>query len=403
MEQTPIKGWDGANWPFEVCDDGVLNGTSESHCDRNCNQAPSLGDLSHLRQANLQFSALSSVTIQTPGDNFGLAYTEFDDSGVHAIRELHPWNFDGSTNPIVNTLKVSGAPLALGSTQLHNSAVIVPAWMERSDQDGSLHLYWARLPTDNEVEIHELPYPFTDGGSPSFIEGVGHDEIVIVDHSRTPPHDLLVVVFVVHDNLAFTTRTWRFPAPNKQHRVLVAGYGKNWTFQPHKQIVQFYDTGAFVNLEEVRLDPSPLPHEATDIDVVMRFTGTWPFQVAGGDMWGEWISTLIPGPLAVISPSGDIYTWQFSSSPEAEQLTPFASVQPGSLIQWFSHGGYMALWTLQPDGRLSILFDGDSLSITSSALQPITYNFSVPWTRASVVRGSSAIHAFTIDGVLFAM
>ena len=318
---------------LEICDEGPLNGTPQGLCTKECD--PGIAHPWNLDGVPLDMAnAKRLLGMRFYGSPLGgIAFTAFDDQGVHVVREL----LVGHT-PTYVTLKVASAPIAFGRVDVGDLASFVPIWVEASG--GTLHMYYANVPLDGPPEIHEVPYPFPDGTRPQLIASRGRATALLIDQSSEPPYDLLSALILIRGPDDIHTITARVPAPG-----VVRGVALETTEQDlHgnepfiEQVVQFFDdTHTFVALED-REPPNPWN---TDYQLYEAGRGDWPFRVVGGASWqeaGEYPGDTNdpeinsrPTPLMVLTDTGDLYAWKFNHGISGEtSVTPFGHVMPGS-------------------------------------------------------------------------
>ncbi|MDB4956163.1 MAG: hypothetical protein JWO36_3732 [Myxococcales bacterium] len=394
-------------WVPEQCDDGPLNGTPQdpNRCTKQClrgDHANGLEPIQHVPFA-VAFPMKKIVELEINTTCPSLAFTGFDDTGAHvALGPPNAGGFSLVVQPQIVTMKVHSAPSGLGRLWRPNGDFSSPLWVERAVPGvGGPWLFFATFSADFTPTIHELPYPFPDGEGGEIIVEDGQMPL-LVDQSTTT-HELLVAAIVSRSDTDIAIFPARFPAAGNRRGVIVGSPG--WaTVQldgtPSLLYVQFFDDTLGFQTIAVQL-PTPGDVFATTGDYRMfeHARGSWPFRVAAASFWNKRAFLSFEGrahgpyppeshPTAVMSDTGDIYTWQFDASP-GETLTRYAHVAPGSIMTLpvDSNMGSdpLALWVLQPDGTQIALIDGDSdpSSVQSQALMPLAAPGTAPWQVAT--------------------
>ncbi len=400
--QLPPDGPHCGNGVFEYdlgerCDEGTLNGTSQSLCTKQCEQASSEGWLLHA--VPLDLAARRYARVEFFGETkWGVAYTAYDDAGVHVLRNI---GLNQPLEPI--PLKVEAAPVALGAIGVGQDTL--PLWVEAAT-DG-LHLYMADLPEGSPATIHEVPYPFPDGAKPQLFVTRLRSTAMLVDQSTVPPYDLLVALFIARTPTDITTKTLRVAAPGRARSVALEHTA--WDGATDKlvqQVVQFFeDTSTFVAFSNVTPDLSC----PCDFDLYESGRGNWPFKVVGGWGWHEGAGSIQPPvptnshppPLVTLTDTGDLYIWQFVDGISGESfVTPFGHMPTGTRVVGTFTAPIAGVWGVEPDGKLLLLNDADPLDLRSGSLMPQEFPGIEPWTELNA--GDSGFErAFVADGTLW--
>ena len=381
----------------ETCDEGAANGTSQSLCTKQCEQASSGEWL--IRGVPLDLPAKRYVRVGFWGQsNWGVAYTAFDDAGVHVLRNI---GLNQPLDPI--PLKVQAAPVALGALGVGSSTL--PLWVEHAS-DG-LHLYMADLPSGAPATINEVPYPFPDGTKPQLFVSEFRFTAMLVDQSAEPPHDLLVAMFMARTPTDITTKTLRVPAPGRVRSLALEHTA--WDRAADKivqQVVQFFeDTSTFVAFSNI----TPNVPCVCDFDLYESGRGNWPYTVVGGTGWYEGGSTPLPPvpanshppPFVTMTDTGDLYIWQFVEGTSGESfIAPFGHMPTGTGIISALAGSIPGVWGIEPNGKLLLLNDADTVDLRSGSLMPREFAGITPWTELHV--GDSGFdRAFVANGMLW--
>jgi hypothetical protein len=354
----------------EECDDGALNGTSQSRCTKQCvppntnfwGQAP-------LRAVPLDHPAKRAVRVELSGETgWGVAFTNYDDTGVHVIRNY------GFNHPLEYvTLRVQGPTVALGAISAGGFAShLLPLWAEEAG-DG-FHLYLADVPAGAAPTIHELPYPFVDGTHPQIFASRTRAAVLTLDQSSVPPYDLLAALIMVCAPGDVTTKTLRVPAPGRVRTVAVES--TEWddvASEFVEQVVQFFDdTSTFVAFA------NHVPPVSCEVDFQLYESGrgNWPFKVVAATSWVQGHDPIVtnthPPPIATMTDTGDVYVWQFVQGVSGEALVaPFGRMPPGTRVIGTAVGGTTGVWGLLPSGRFHLLVSGDRTDIHAGALMPM--------------------------------
>lgn len=384
----------------EACDDGELNGSKQSLCSRHCYANPPFVP-SIPYYANLGAAPKTIHWIELSGvSSYGYVYSNTANEGPFAIRELPGSAFtpDGSVPaPPSVALSQGGVLLDVGTVRLHPSqfGARLPVWIERVGVEQKLYI--ATLAGANEPGVHQIEYPFADGVGGRLTNGQG-PEVVIVDQSTQPPYDLLVAVVSVRSPSDVHTKTWRFPSPGTQRGALVhAGLTPR---RPHdRQLIQFFPASQRYVLLDVDVPENDRWAEVTDYEINLTSVGQWPYTVASGIEWYERLPENRT-PVALLTATGDIYTWDFSTGPnEQELIEPFGTVAPGSGIADIRAGVEM-IWALQPDGGPDVfLTDSDYFDARSPSLRPLEFP-RAGWSSIAYVPGNGPFSPYVIDARL---
>ncbi len=416
--------------PFpEMCDDGARNGTVESLCNKYCVDT----DIERGRTYShtyIGFTPKAAAAVKFGWGRGGFAFTAFDDRGLVIAPDIREHDFRplADATPVVSMTTVSlptrSTPVAIG-TVLLNETVGVPIWVERPlGGDTAPRMYYASVDAALQSTVHELPYPFPDGTQPTLHTSY-HDRhgVLLVDQSRTPPYDLLVAMIVVRSPTDVTTSTLRVPAPG---RVRGAAVETTTIEDPSvvyiQRLVQFFeDTGTFVAIVD-RPPPGVPAAEARTYEVKELARGSWPSRVVSGTQWPEgcdehgreaagytpsrYPEFSSPVPLALLTDTGDIYTWRFVEGLEGEQfVTPFGHVAAGSRVLR-TYDVFLSALSWEPDGTFVWLADSDCRDLKSTAMKAQRYAGVGPWATMNAVITSFAIHGrgdFLIDDWLVSL
>jgi hypothetical protein len=335
----------------------------------------------------------------------GLAFTNYDATGVHVIWDLPFTPYFMGIAPPIDDLRVQSAPVALGAVEvggLANGGGIAPIWIEATGS-GVPKMYIAIPATSGPPETHEIPYPFSDGTAPSLVVSTEMYSVMVIDQSSVPPNDLLVASVILRSPTDVVTTTLRLPAPGHVRGPPVTANGSTDNVTPDvRQVVQFFDdTHTFVVIEERQPHGDPLANSASyQLSEAVR--GAWPFRVVDGVDWQEGCNDSgmfinppeyrFPLPLALLTDTGDIYVWQFTGGVEGESgLVPFGHVAPGTRWIWRGGGGVWAsLEAVEPDGQMVVLNDSDCQDLRSAALRAQRFPAVAPWATSTEVVGVSS-------------
>lgn len=395
--------------PNEQCDQGLRNGTPQGRCTRQCLDGvyPNAAIQSATRLPGHKVN--EPFRVQLNGDTHVVFR---DNDAVYLALGLNDTTIGGSFTPMLLQLRGAAAPTSLGWFITGDTFTDVPRsysfplWIEQpsSQTSGIQGLYWAHLDTNNTPVIHSLPYPFPDGTGGVILTTFDRPAM-IVDQSSTPPYDLLVAVVSANCQSGFRFTTARIPSHGMRRGVvagnrLVLDSVEQSEVDPPPQvhrIVQFYeDTHAFSQIDVRPPTTGDLLGLYGQFSIYESATGTWPFDVAGAADWreamadapgGDYNALSHPNPFAVINTDGSVYIWQFNSSfPSEGFVAPFAQVSPGTHVAFtfYRADTTAVLWSLAPDGSVSILNDGDTEDLRSPSLESETLPAISPWANASI-------------------
>jgi hypothetical protein len=396
---------------WEECDDGALNGTTDSLCTKQCTSGAV--DPWTVLHASLGYPSTRNVQVYMHGQfPVGLAFTGFDDTGVHVIPAMRPEYFNGVVPPLI-TLKVDSRPVALGVIDPMDAGAVLPIWIESASSAPQLRMYYADV-FHGAPEIHEIVYPFPDGTRPSLVVSRDRVSVMLLDQSSVAPYDLLVALILVRSPTDVVTSTLRIPSPGLVRGVAVESTENDGiaNVQSVEQVVQFFDdTLTFVAIE----NRVPTPTDPWSLNGSYQLyesgRGRWPFHVVSGTTWFEGGFSLgvgdpkytHPMSLATLTDTGDIYLWQFSSGLDGESfLAPFGHVAVGTRVMgmadapWDDRAG---LWALEPDGHVVVLKDADGLDLRSGALKPQRFPAGAAWIMSAGVDDSGRKGGFSADGL----
>lgn len=393
----------------EQCDQGLRNGTPQGRCTRQCINGvyPNAAIAYSTRLPG--HKVIEPFRVQLRGDTHVVFR---DDDAVYLALGLNDGTIGRSFTPTLLKMRGAAPPTSLGWFITGDSftempmSYSFPLWIEQpsTQTQGVQGLYWAHLDSSNTPVIHSLPYPFPDG-SGGVILSTYERAPIIVDQSSVPPYDLLVAVLSANYQAGFHFTTARIPSHGMQRGVvagnrLVLDSVEQSELVPPPQvhrIVQFYaDTHAFSQIDVRPPTAGDLLGLDGQFSIVESATGTWPFDVAGAADWreamvdgpyGDFTALSHPNPFAVINTDGTVYIWQFNASfPSEGFIAPFAHVAAGTRVAFtfYLAGATAVLWSLAPDGSVSILNDGDGEDLRSPSLEPETLPAIGPWTNASI-------------------
>ena len=369
----------------EQCDDGPLNGTSASLCTVQC-----LG-------GHWAIGPVSGIPLDSPprmiqtfviNDHNSIAYTSNDDDAVHVT--IGGLDVFPAPEPTTIKLKVHSPPTSIGLLDGFNIPQQWPVWVERAIPGvGGPWMFYATFDATGAPTIHEISYPFPDGVGGDLSTFDSAINPVLVDQSTDASHDLLVAVLIAVDEDTVVVAPQRLMAPGVHRGVLVGNPGQPDDYAPlsnRYSFVQFFDDNS--TFETFYVTEPGTDVRPADFVITTSATGSWPYPVVDGvllpKIWNNDFSMAHPFTTAVMTDTGDIYTWQFDHSPSGEfPPTLFGHVAPGSRLV---HGGGDddpdAVIAYQPDGTEIVLADGDLEHIPSTALQAQTSQLSGPWTTA---------------------
>jgi len=352
----------------EQCDEGVLNGTPDSHCTKQCH-AP-LGVVPPA-SGSVDLGASITRAFDVRGHEQRFVTLSEEDGTIRLWRE--------STVPNIVELKVAEPAVSLGA--FGN----MPIWIENA-QDGSHHFYLAELgDTADSPIIHELSYPLSDGLEPRLVSAYSPEYgPLVIDHNATG--DLLVTALIVRSPTDVMMFSSRFPAPAGTPGTTVdTGFYRDHIRERwRRELVVFFDhPGSFVKIDVIVPSyPNPTPPE---IAFAEASRGSWPTQVVTGDRFEKLCgdgtpSQWAPRPIAVLNDRGEIFTSQFErglSDGEAFQ-EPFARVAPGTQALNSVDDGVVVI---EPDGTGVYLTDGDCRDTDSNAISPSRGPYTQPAAR----------------------
>lgn len=356
----------------EQCDDGDLNGTTESQCSLQCQDMTLQVDVS--RQLQLPMPARKLMAMSTCLGADWLFASSFDDRGIAVISAENEQSF---------VLKAHGPPsdFTIGAISDHNACSTDLVWIERAIPTvGGPWLLWARIGEEPAPIIHELPFPI-----PGAVDAV---------FQREHPIGLPLIMTAASGGRLFLARLY-YPADAGGH-VDVTDVGAASTAPSLAARIEF-DHGQ-VNDGFTRnavFDSSDPPHVVVaKYDVAQEGTpfadydGTWPRRVISAEN-GEWVPGFeARGQLAMLAADGTVDIWDFLSDageitsttygvlpPQTQQLAVFSSDLSYQCVE-----PWCAVLGVATDGSITVLQN----NAEGHALAPQRFDIGPPCTVCSL-------------------
>lgn len=394
--ENPPQCGNGVLDEYEYCDDGPLNGTSSSHCTKQCASPVVLAF-----SVNCEPIPAPLATFVNGGDFIAAIAI-----GLPGIQTFPSSEQGLSTGNIAFESHGSGTAtsITMGEFAHFTSNNLLPIWVER-DAAGAQHLYWLDRRTGDSVEI---PYPFPQGsggvltGNRTFVPA-----LLDIDPAT---HELLIAIIAPVRESDVRLHVYKLPAPGASLGAVAAALASPdlandtiTTPTDHRFLVFASENNNWVQVD-VRQYEYDTYAENNEYDVTLESRGTWPTHVIAALGWLEGaaetrvatpltVALSHPSPFAIETTDGSIYTWQFAADPVGETfLTPLGHVPPGSVLEWAGGtagvGKYPieGLLSLAPDGSMTAMWDGDPTAVNSPGLAIQALPVAPTDTRFAVAR-----------------
>lgn len=310
----------------ESCDDGEANGTSGSVCRRDCTSAASVWKAVPEDTTTLPFPAKKLVASET-----GLIMSNYDEGGVAIVPKR---------NALATTiLRGSGVPRSFtvtGSPEIDGAVVI---WIERDGGPaGNQQLWWANLAETPPIP-RQMDYPITSAMGGLFIlnQNYTQDGFADVDANRR----------------LYQVQVASFSPPQLQ--VWDVGSAPDGTLvaaivvadDVTSAIAYFFDDGVGTQVALATHPQNGPPRIYRTVRVPTRVVDVTRgyFERSGG-----------VDRLAILSPQGEIHTWDFTRPDPEAFLCEFGRVRAGTQHLY----AYTSVVAVTPLGEVAHLVENGS-------------------------------------------
>jgi hypothetical protein len=344
----------------EECDDGELNGTTESVCSTECTLRVHFG-FEERRRVELPFAPRRLVYLDLAND--WLIITGYDEQGI----VLMP------PGGVPQTLRVHASPTAFAVGHYDADTTLDLLWIERGTigTDGPWMLM-ATIQGDAAATIQELPYPIPGGQGGTFL---------LDDAAANPPvlTDLVggrQVWVVLDEPLAGGSPVDLGPS------TATPAFGVQLDHMLGTDIltprgVQFLDGPTEVTAASYRFETQP--------SLVLEYSGSWPDTPVWADDGAFRAGHTLPDEVAVMGSDGVVRVWDFVSPPGETEDLYFGRFPVGT--QQFRR-----VPSTEPYGLVAVLSDGHLGYIANDGngkgLPPVTFPLGTPCVVCAVGEAS---------------